>query len=379
MAIIPRDEETMLAEARRWLRENTEFTNFSPGSLVWNLVELPVRELGRLWRALAELESSLQLDTATGQSLDRLGELLGLTRKLFQPANTLDQAAGFKFYVVGGQTYGEASGGGTAIIPAGTPVWPHRNPGQVYHTTQDANFEQDTREVFVPIVAQESGSRYNVGPGQLDRHGAVEQAGLVYCTNLHAIDNGSDLEGDEPFRYRISQRVQQIMGWSSVSLAATALGVPGVRDVLVHEFARGTGTVDLTVLTYFPQTSQSILAQVRAELERVRPEGIDVQVYGPIERRIDLSLQLVPSSLEAGLRTQVRQALVSYLNLLTLGEPFIVNELIQRAMEVSETIQDLVLLELYVEDRSGQRVPCLFTNQLAEPDEKFYAGQVTVL
>ena len=377
MPIVSKSFEEMRSEARRFLRDNSRLTNFSGDSLAWNLAEIPLAQLSLFWQSLSEADGQRFLHSATGESLTNLGMMFGLSRKTFQPAHTFNQVAGFKFLVPGGQTFSEIGGPGTATITAGTLVWASRDPRKIYRTTSDAVFTATTREVSVPILAEGSGVTYNVGPGQIDKHDAINLAAFIECTNLHPIDSGTDLEDDEAFRYRLSQQIYRLQGPSAVGIQAAAMNVPGVRDVIPWEYSRGTGTVNLTVLTYLPQTSTEVIARVQEEVEKVRPMGISVQIGGPVERAVNISIQIMPILSEL-IRTDVRQAVSTYLNLLTLGESLIINEIRQRVMEVSTDITDMNITSLSVMERYGQMVPSVRENQDADPDEKFYAGTVTI-
>ncbi len=138
--------------------ERTGLTNFNVGSVVRTLTEVYAETLGELYTFGADMLKQSFVDTATDSWLDRKALEFGLERK---PAIKTE----------GNVRYSRPIAKNTSIpIPAGSIVTtPKDQSGKEYRffTTMDAVIFPGMASAVVPVIAEEAGSAYNVGPGSI--------------------------------------------------------------------------------------------------------------------------------------------------------------------------------------------------------------------
>ncbi len=127
----------------------------------------------------------------------------------------------------------------------------------------------------------------------------------------------------------------------------------------------------MTVIPTTNQLSASTRAQVQANVDIVRSAGTIVDVRSPrfIPVEIVIVLKFRPDTGE-GQKDPIRQravsAILNYLDVLRLGQIFVLNELIQRVMDVSEQIADMEIRCLAFRRRAQ-----VLRNFVPDPDELF--------
>lgn len=187
---------------------------------------------------------------------------------------------------------------------------------------------------------------------------------LLNCKRL-------DGESDDDYRYRISKQTLTLAAANQTAIRLAALSVPGVKDVLMKPFTHGTGSGSLYVITDDPSQTASVIAQVQAAVDEVAAYGVRVHVFAPttipVEMRIRLIFDKKASEMEKKLiRNQATQALKDYINSRGPGEAIVINEIVQRVMQVSDLIFDIEILSMAVNHR-----PVLITNQTCAWNERF--------
>jgi len=155
-----------------------------------------------------------------------------------------------------------------------------------------------------------------------------------------------DGETDENYRSRIVNQVYVVAGANLTAIRLKALSVDGVKDVIFKEYAHGAGSFSCYVITDDAQTSAATLRAVQSAINDTKAYGIYGEVKSPVLIPIELMVRLIFSSdTSSAEKTAIRQSVVnevrSYIDNMVLGETLIVNELIQRVMDVSTKIQDL--------------------------------------
>ena len=178
-------------------------------------------------------------------------------------------------------------------------------------------------------------------------------------------------ETDESYRSRIVNQVYVVAGANLTSIRLKALSVEGVNDVIFKEYSHGAGSFSCYVITNDVQATNSILNAVQAAVDDAKAFGIYAEVKSPVLIPVELMVRLVFSS-DAGIaeKTTIRQGVVnavrSYVDELSVGETLIINEVIQRIMEVSSKIKDLDIYGLNVNGISQY-----VTNTTCKWDERF--------
>lgn len=288
----------------------TGLTNQSESGFAYNIVAATVQELMGLWNEIDYLDTQGKLSTATGSNLDSIGAFFGVIRNNPTTATTQGTSSSVTF---------TNNGPNTVQIPANTRVWNSSIPGVSYYTGAPIEVLSG-QSVSVQAAAGAPGSYYNVGAGALNMSSMYGSA--VTVTNPLPISNGSDLESDANYRVRISNAVFQREGPNLTAIRSFLLQIPGVRDVVITNLARGTGTLDVMVYGYTPQISTSVASQCQAVLNTVVAAGVSAVVRTPQLIYVDVSAQVVitQAGVPGTVRTNVTAAIQSYINNLPIED-----------------------------------------------------------
>jgi hypothetical protein len=208
-------------------------------------------------------------------------------------------------------------------------------------------------DTFVPIQSTGSGTVNNVGPGTLVSHNIrvnqPEFTAIVYsiiCTNNESIDTGGSYESDDDYRARIYNSAFVNMGPTKKAVINAALSVVGVSEVYYSTPAGGN--VVLTVVSTTPTVSPGLLQAVFSYVQVVA--GVQLVVTSPeyigIKMKVGLSITSGADSTERlYIYSAVQKAIIDYTNNLPVGGRWIVNEVTQRIMDVSDKIIDFEVVK----------------------------------
>jgi uncharacterized phage protein gp47/JayE len=342
----------------------TPITNFTESSTVRIIVEAVARAISEQYDVITNNYSNSILATAVGPALDRLGESLGVFRKKSTPAYSGEN--NFRFLISPMTGYKLADlirivNETTALeldeirIKAGTlvtSVMKGRGESVVeFITLEDAVLSDG--DTFVPIQSTGSGTVNNVGPGTLVSHNIrvnqPEFTAIVYsiiCTNNESIDTGGSYESDDDYRARIYNSAFVNMGPTKKAVINAALSVVGVSEVYYSTPAGGN--VVLTVVSTTPTVSPGLLQAVFSYVQVVA--GVQLVVTSPeyigIKMKVGLSITSGADSTERlYIYSAVQKAIIDYTNNLPVGGRWIVNEVTQRIMDVSDKIIDFEVVK----------------------------------
>lgn len=178
-------------------------------------------------------------------------------------------------------------------------------------------------------------------------------------------------ELDEAYRVRIVNQVYVVAGANLTALRLKALAIEGVNDVVFKEYAHGAGSFACYVITGNPKSERQTLKAVEAAINETKAYGVYADVRTPVLIPVELMVRLIFSS-DAGSaeKTTIRQNAIretrNYIDGLSIGETFVVNELIQRIMGVSDKIKDM---DIYGMKTNG--IGRYVTNASCKWDERF--------
>lgn len=332
-------------EAMADLQLASGITNTAEDGLARKLVEGPLRYLSGL-RADAEAsERNRSLSTASSQGLDDLGAFFHAPRKLETAGIT--SASGVRFWL--GAPRDTATN-----IAANTQVWAPGQPQRYFLTAASAVIPAGQLEVTTALVSPGLGTAYSASPFTL----TASNAGTgISCVNLDAIA-GSDREGDEPYRYRLSLARVARGGALEDSVRFGLLGLSGVLDLRITNARRGTGTFDVLVYTTEVVPTEDVVGYIERYLrEGLAALGVDARVYGPTARRVDVTLRLgfpatVTSAQRTALRQQISTAVQAHINTRDLGEPLYLGRLRALAFAASPQVVDAEIIGFAVDGRA---------------------------
>jgi uncharacterized phage protein gp47/JayE len=249
-------------------------TDVTVGSVVRTLLETVGFELALSYQQLEQVYKSAFVETAEGDSLDRVVALVGITR------------------LAGGHPVAKlrftrrAGTSGAVSIPARTKVTDEK--GNRYLTTADALLEpgESTREV---MAAGESASTQEVGANEL-KFLEIAIAGISEVTNPDAARRLAAAETDKELRARARGALRGTVRGTVDAIRYGLLAIAGVKDVAVDEPRTEPGVIDVRIA--YSDDSESVKTLVAERIEQLRPAGIVVRTGEAAKLRVAVKLTL---------------------------------------------------------------------------------------
>lgn len=362
----------MTRDSLRYLSQNTDITYFASGSIAKALVEASNLEISRLQSFInTSIENSF-ISTATGIHLDLFGEMLGLPRLRDKRAIIDARESIIRFYVTSGTLGSRLSSSGTATIPAGTTVQ-NADGSVVFTVTEPVTFPSNHKYVYVPAVAANVGSAYNVGANQLTVHNLGNSD--IKVTNDTTITSGGDLEPDNEYRYRLSRAMTAKFGSNITAIELAAISQPGISRVEILQFSRGAGTFDVLLVPQGNRVSRRTIDSVRRAVDQVVAFGISPKIKEPEYVNLKLTVQLyfvdgMLNGQKINAMSNAQSAILQYISSIPLGGELIINRIRSSVLSSDAVIKDLQIIDICIDGQSRViRNIKLRKDELFIPDE----------
>jgi len=356
----------LMAQAMDDLEMNTDITNMNAGGVARTLIEVMNTQLAEHYTTLDVNQAMGFLSTADGYFLDLIGELLNTPRLEAGTASASYVDKIQKFYVPTGFLGDYIP---SLVIPTGTTV---SSPDQsiIYNTSETTSFSAGAKYVYVSIVASAVGATKNVGRNILVSNGLG--IAEVFTTNESSIVTGTDTESDNNYRYRIANATLAAERANETAVRLAALSVDGVANIILEPYARGIGSYEVLVLPIEGIATTTLVAAVQTSIDGVQAYGIRGFASSPDIVPVDIEVRIVfidgtTEVAEDRIRLNVKTAIEQYTSNIPIGGEFILNELRQQIMDVSEKIKDHNIHCYYFREQ-----PHLLGNVEIEHDERFY-------
>jgi len=376
-AYFTKSKSQLVNSALRKLSASTDISSTGPGSIARALVEVITDEIGEFYSSLDFYVNQSVVATATGRSLDLLGQLYNTQRKQLSDLATVNASLGAFFFYI------DAPHNADITIPRGTRIEMGGDDtlGQVfsYATTEQATIIAGRLRAYASIRPLFEDSVFTAGMNTLTEHDfSGSPVGVpVRCTNPKAIPASIGYEGDDAYRERIIVAVRTAAGGTATAIRFTALGVPGVRDVRVRQAPYGLGTFEVLVVAEDYQATAGIVNTVTAALEVPRPTGVRMLVRRPNLLHADIKatvtlkrgLNVTPE----GVTRRVTNAILRYLNTLSVGDTLIYNQMISYILDAADIVADVNITSLAINGKQVLRV-----NYSPKDDEHIVPGSVDV-
>ena len=247
--------------------------------------------------------------TAQGDYLDKHAQLRGVTRR--QAAKAVGTV---RFSVDQAQDSAVGIPAGTVCMTAG---------GVRFVTTGDAVVEQGKLYADVPVEAALGGAAGNVDVGTIV-YMSVPPVRIAACINVEPTAGGTDEESDEELRVRVMETYRRLAnGANNAFYEQAAMSFDEVAAVTVIPRSRGVGTVDVIPASLAGMPSLELLDKLQEHFDRVREIAVDVKVYAPTPRTVDLALELWPREGRDfdEVAQAVRETLMAWFTGERLGDP----------------------------------------------------------
>ena len=346
MVFFTRSFDDMVSDGIQKLSSNTNITNLSPGAKARFILDTVYREQSSQFRIFDTNLAQVYLKYAEGKFLDLFGDLLNLVR--LQATHAEDKTENFMFYVDTG-VFGDVNSGADFAIPVNTLVSTvasesgvvtpglETQPVVEYRTIEEVTCVAGESLVFAPVRARIEGTQSTVAKNVIRKHGfagyAQSSLKTLKCTNLHAIQSGTDRERDPAYRFRLKSvfRARSLAVRAAIRLAA--LSVPGVSDIVDVNAEQGPSSFSLYVKGLTPTTSPRLLREVFDTVSAVTSMAEKPFVLAPTPSGLEFVTTVTwsPRATQDQIATgyaQMRTALENYLSRTEIGEEVIFADLI---------------------------------------------------
>ncbi len=333
------------------LRSQTKISRLSPGSKARVLLETISAEMGAVYTSV---HSSLLLgyvQSASGEFLDALGEVTGTYRRRATASSTDALSRTVRIATNPTDSFGNINSGQDVVIPSNTIIRSSTS-GASFYTTATTVLNQNATEGFLSVASTAPGAASSAAVGELN---IIDFTGfdsypnsLLSVGNVSAIDNGSDEESDQFYRYRIINAFQDAQKANAIAVRLAALSVFGVEDVVLLPLYEGVGTAHVVLDTTDGVVSPGTRAAVLQRIEDVKAISAKITVRAPerIGVSLDLSLTYRRGTTErnkSDAQASIRSALSSMVITTRLGGTLRLNDIAERAKSSHTSIAQVGL------------------------------------
>lgn len=246
------------------------------GSFVNDMVSPVAIELEGAYQQFEKMLGVMFLEDSAGAYIDKRANEYGVFRK---------QGTYAKGYVT-------FTGAENTLIPKGSLV--STVTDLIYETLEDVVIEQGETQIAVPVMAQEIGDKYNVLSRMINQI-PISIIGISSVTNEMGLLGGTNIETDKELINRTLLQIQNpATSGNAMHYKLWALEVDGVGDAKVFPLHSGPGTVMVMPITSDKRSpDESIINNVKANIEEKRPIGPTITVNMPVEVLINVAAQIV--------------------------------------------------------------------------------------
>lgn len=338
--------------------ESNGITATYPGSIARAFAESIAMEVGDLYDALKFAVDQTSIATATGKSLDLIGELYGVRRSTITPEAEQERASfNIEFYI-------SAPTSSSIVIPQDTLVFndvtEFAERQYQYKLAATVIIVAGTNKAYGRIDPTFTTQDFTAAKNTLTKHNFVSTDGtIVYCSNPKEVYSMPGMEGDDNYRRRISMSIKERSYGTAESLRLSALAIPGVRDVRIRESSYGLGSCDIIVVPESQSLDPLFVQTLADNLSGKKPVGIKLNIR--IAERVPISVVanivlpqgLAPAAITA-IESQASTFVKKYLNSFTIGGSIAFSDIESAIRSSSDFIRSVNILSVTAR---GQEVP----------------------
>jgi uncharacterized phage protein gp47/JayE len=376
--VYSKTKDQILSKILSSLQQNAGITATYPGSGARALAEAMAVEIGDLYEAIKFSVDQTSLATASGRSLDLIGDLYGVFRRSVSEDLQQERASfNLSFYI-------DAPHSSNIIIPKDTLIYNNVTDFSTvqyqYRLVDSATIIAGTTRAFGRVIPNFTSTDFTASKNTLTQHNYIPPSGLiVYCTNTKEVYSMVNMESDDMYRKRIVKAIKANSFGTAESLRLRALGVQGVRDVRVRESSYGLGSCDIIVVPESQRITANLVTSIFNSLSEAKPVGIKLNVRIAERTPVHLSVSVVlpngiNTSTATGIENQISLFLRSYLNSKTIGDSISNGDIEGIVRSASDLVKSVNVLSVSV---NGQEVPKgIFT--INDDRQYMVAGSVSV-
>jgi hypothetical protein len=265
----PKDETTFYVDYYR-PNSNSPLTDTNVGSVARTICEAIGREIATVYQEINLAYQSGFVDTATGQSLNFVVSILGITRKT-------------KDFAIGSVTFFRdltQPNPGNITIPQATAM--ATTDGSVtFQSTEPRTLQIGQARIDVPVRADDAfkGVTGIVPPGTIT---ALSQAidGINHISNIDATARAADDESDDDLRLRAKAVLRGIGKATLAALVQAVFDNRGKVTSISDPNSLQGSTTDPGVVKLVVDTEAARFLEIQSAVNEVRAAGVEITVTG---------------------------------------------------------------------------------------------------
>lgn len=353
-----KSRQQVLSKIITALEKNAGISATYQGSVARALAEAMAVEISDLYEAIRFSVDQTSLATASGRSLDLIGELYGVFRRSASEDLQVERASyNIEFFI-------STASAGNIVIPKDTIVFndvtDFSSTQYQYKLVDPVTILAGTTRAYGRVVPNFTSGDFTASKNTLTKHNFISPTGtIIFCTNPKEVYSMINMENDETYRRRIAKAVKASSYGTTESLRLRALSVNGVRDVRVRESSYGLGSCDVIVVPESQRISTNLVSSLFTALKAVKPVGIKLNITVAERIPINAAVNIVlPAGLNeatiTGIENQARLFLIRYLNSKTIGDSISYGDMESQIKLASDFIKSVNILSV---SSNGQEVP----------------------
>ena len=300
-------------------------TNTTAGSVVRTLVEAILDNVDTTNYYANYIYDAMGIDNATGDDLDRLVLILGVTRHKASPATCKVT------FSTGDEPYDY-----DIPIPFGFEVSTRQlSDGSIYtFTVTDNNVVLSAGElsIDVNVKCDEAGHIYL--PAGTINVMSSSIVGIASVINESEINSGSDEETDDEFRERTKEYIASFGKCTSDAIKTAVEDVDGVNSCTVIDLYQGAGTSAVMIVPDVIPPSDEVVTNVENTVKATKAAGIKVFIIYPTIKYIDIVCTITGTGIDID---ALLEALSNYVNSLNVGQTFVVKQMERKLLNALDT------------------------------------------
>lgn len=297
-------------------------TNTAVGSVVRTIIEAILENVDVSNYYAAYVYDALSIDTATGDDLDGLISIFGITRR--QPT----KAVGVVTFSTGDEPYAY-----DISIPYGHEISTRQGSDGVIYTylvnEEDVILPAGQTSIDVEVIAEASGHQY-IPAGALSVMGK-SIIGIASAVNNAEINGGDDIESDESVRYRTKEYAISFGKATDNALKIAIEGVDGVIRCSIIDLYDGPGTSAAVIVPEVLPPTDDVVNEINKVIAETKAAGIKVSIIYPAIKDIDINITLTTSDIDS---SAILEVISNYVNSLGVGQTFVIKQMERKILNV---------------------------------------------
>lgn len=302
-------------------------TNVTAGSVVRTIVEAILDNVDTTNYYANYIYESMGIDDATGDDLDRLVLILGVTRHKASPAKCIVT------FSTGDEPYEY-----DIHIPYGFEVSTRQlSDGSMYTFTVSSNaavLKAGELSVDVEVECDESGYIY-LPAGSINVMSS-SIVGIADVINKSDVNSGSDGETDDEFRKRSKDFIASFGKCTNNAIKTAIEDIDGINSCEMIDLYRGAGTSAAMVVPDIIPPSESIKNTVAEVVADTKASGIKVFIIYPEIKSIDIVCTITGVDIDSD---ALLNALSNYVSSLNIGQTFVISQMERKILNALDTNQ----------------------------------------